>query len=530
MIRTTKWLLLLIALLLSPLFARVAGAQTTYNAASCSESAVQSAYATEQGSKADGDIISIPACSATTWSSAWSISPTNSLTIQGQSTTSGTCAPGGTCTATDNTNITLGASLTINTAAGKSFRMTGMSFTVSFGPAYGAINFKGASTAVRGDHNHFTDNTVGDHTIQVDGIRGVFDHNYLQTPNGENINFFQITNYGTDGMADAIWTVPDNFGSSDYVFIENNYFVGSFVYDCDFGGKIVLRYNIAWYGTQIQTHGVGSGAQVRGCRSVETYGDTFTYSANPSATNFAFLVDYESGTGMWWNITTTGFLAFLREDEIRANTDTYGAQTSTPNGWGMCGSGSTGTGSAWDSSTSGTGYPCLDQIGRGAGQLISGSFPSKVNSSTGTIAWPHQALVPVYAWDNTLNQVPQERTISYWDNYESPATAVENRDYYLQLPNAQESATFNGTAGIGQGPLASKPSSCTPSVGWWATDQGNWNQSGNGAGNGVLYVCSATNTWTASYTPYTYPHPLVSGGGTTVTSPAAPTNLAASVN
>ena len=157
---------------------------------------------------------------------------------------------------------------------------------------------------MRGDHNHFTDNTVGDHTIQVDGIRGVFDHNYLQTPNGENINFFQITNYGTDGMADAIWTVPDNFGSSDYVFIENNYFVGSFVYDCDFGGKIVLRYNIAWYGTQIQTHGVGSGAQVRGCRSVETYGDTFTYSANPSATNFAFLVDYESGTGMWWNITT----------------------------------------------------------------------------------------------------------------------------------------------------------------------------------------------------------------------------------
>ena len=53
---------------------------------------------------------------------------------------------------------------------------------------------------------------------------------------------------------------------------------------------------------------------------------------------------------------------------------------------------------------------------------MSGSFPSKVNNSKGTIAWPHQALVPVYAWDNTLNQVPQERTISYWDNYESPAT------------------------------------------------------------------------------------------------------------
>ena len=30
---------------------------------------------------------------------------------------------------------------------------------------------------------------------------------------------------------------------------------------------------------------------------------------------------------------------------------------------------------------------------------------------------------------------------------------------------------------------------------------------GNG-GEGELYVCTATNTWTAIYRPYTYPHPL----------------------
>lgn len=52
-------------------------------------------------------------------------------------------------------------------------------------------------------------------------------------------------------------------------------------------------------------------------------------------------------------------------------------------------------------------------------------------------------------------------------------------------------------------------------VGYWATDQGSWNQSAsnpqgvqqNGS-DGVLYRCSATNTWTVAYTPYTYPHPL----------------------
>jgi len=50
-------------------------------------------------------------------------------------------------------------------------------------------------------------------------------------------------------------------------------------------------------------------------------------------------------------------------------------------------------------------------------------------------------------------------------------------------------------------------------VGYWATDQGSWNQSGSG-GQGVLYKCTATNTWTLYYTPYTYPHPLQ--GGSTI--------------
>ena len=73
------------------------------------------------------------------------------------------------------------------------------------------------------------------------------------------------------------------------------------------------------------------------------------------------------------------------------------------------------------------------------------------------------------------------------------------------------------TTGAGHGTLANRPTNCTPSVGYWATDQGTWNQSGNGWGNGQLYVCTATNTWTLNYTPYIYPHPLVGSG---VTGPA----------
>ena len=50
------------------------------------------------------------------------------------------------------------------------------------------------------------------------------------------------------------------------------------------------------------------------------------------------------------------------------------------------------------------------------------------------------------------------------------------------------------------------------------------------SGLGGLYICTASNTWTAVYEPYTYPHPLTNGGSETSSgSPAAPTNLQAFV-
>ncbi len=107
---------------------------------------------------------------------------------------------------------------------------------------------------------------------------------------------------------------------------------------------------------------------------------------------------------------------------------------------------------------------------------------------------------------------------------------VQDREYYNAVSiNAQASSTapFNGTTGMGFGVLANRPATCTTSteaafggaagVGYFATDQGS---------QGTLYTCSATNTWSAYYTPYTYPHPLATGG-TTGTPPNPPTGLAA---
>ena len=412
--------------------------QATYNAAGCSLAQVQAAYATEQASKADGDIIAVPSCGATTWSSSWSISPTNTLTIQGNSTTSGTCAPGGSCTATDNTNITFGNGVTFSAtvASGKLFRLTGFSITFSGSTAeYGNLNFNGASSGtsqIRVDHSHINDNVNGGHTFQPDNVIGVVDHNLLDSTSQANTFMFQptIDNGGSesDSQSNYTWTQAENFGSSGFIFVENNLIQNvAFAFDCDFGGRIVFRYNIVGTNTRIQTHGTGSGAQRRGCRAMEIYNNSFTFSGSPNTNSFAFLVDYESGPLMFWGNTMTAFVVMLREQEVRADNATYG-QTATPNGWGYCGTAFNGTGSNWDqNSNTSSGYACIDQVGRGAGQLLTGSFPSLINSSTGTIAWPNQTLVPTYSWGNTQN-TNSYATNHFWQTYESPARVTENTE------------------------------------------------------------------------------------------------------
>lgn len=168
------------------------------------------------------------------------------------------------------------------------------------------------------------------------------------------------------------------------------------------------------------------------------------------------------------------------------------------------------------------GYPCYRQPGR---------------DTTG-------AYRPMFIWNNywsdTLAKVDLDMPDGNYCNGGSGCNA--GQDYYAQhmqfnreaynavSASGQSNSTtpFNGATGMGFGTLANRPTTCTTStetafgngaagVGYFATDQG---------AQGTLYTCSATNTWAVYYTPYTYPHPLVSGDP----GPDPPQDLQAHVN
>jgi hypothetical protein len=147
----------------------------------------------------------------------------------------------------------------------------------------------------------------------------------------------------------------------------------------------------------------------------------------------------------------------------------------------------------YDQNSATTGYRCVDQPGAGTSNVI-----TDPGGAPGPVAWVGNILDPVYQWLNKINGGLNEV-----GNFGQLSTNVAlNRDVY------RGTTSFNGTTGVGVGTLANRPATCTLFVAYWATDQGFWNNKTPGVAAGQLYKCTATNTWTLWYVPYTYPNPL----------------------
>jgi hypothetical protein len=413
----------------------VAADAATQNAASCNRNDVISAV----NSASDGDVVGIPAGTCT-WTSTLTID-NKAITLQGAGIGQTIIADG-----VPKGEPSTALLLVWNVKAGGLTRMTEIMFEGSatndnFNS--GMIKFQGNSHNLRIDH-------VRVHLRNTSGLSfygfvwGVIDHcvfnidgwvTGIVAQNGSSWN-----NVGDFG--DASWADASYLGTERALFFEDNVFTSPGVaaaIDGWMGGRVVFRHN-ALTNTFYANHGTETSGRWRSQRTFEVYDNTFAF--NNSSANWSSLVGIRGGTGVVYNNTGTtsnggstnivADLTYLRWLDLSRSYDP----------WGFCrGSG------AFDGNSDSNGYPCLDQPGRGKGDLLSNYVPTPVGST-------HQALEPIYGWNNILNG--QDSPL-----YSQVSVVAEGRDFnntvkpgYTAYSYPHPLVTGNTTTGTGSGPLA----------------------------------------------------------------------------
>jgi len=164
-------------------------------------------------------------------------------------------------------------------------------------------------------------------------------------------------------------------------------------------------------------------------------------------------------------------------------------------------------------------------------------FYNSLSGSTSPISWAMQYYCNACQAKGSFNQKADNSY--YWRNLANGAESVFKVDnqptsepgvgctgsdpIVLDVDVMNFSPAFDGSRGVGCGPLEARPPTCTPGAGYWATNQSCTDLRGMiGARppspiDGTLYRCASSGTWNAYYAPFTYPYPW--------SSPAAPQNV-----
>jgi hypothetical protein len=450
---------------------------TTRTAASCSRADVGTTVA----ASSNGDIVTIPTGSCT-WDSPLVLSI--GIKLQG-SGTKGT-------EITDGVPKTGGGQHLIHIQANEPQKVRITNLVINGGFAgtmdssnVGAIAIAGTTKAFRIDNiRHY--NNRSSFVRVYSHAYGVLDTNTFEFEGSSN-QALSVTpgGWGGSSYGDGSFAEQLYLGTEKAIYFENNtctlqntgFFIPQMIDVVD-GGRVVTRFNTI-NGCMTSSHGTESGGRRRGMRSFEHYHNTNNSSPSPQGDTQYYM---RGGTGVIFNNAATGTwnsrTAFLNFRD-----------SGSYNPWGQC-NGS----SVYDGNVVG-GWPCVDQIGRGTSNHLNGA-------ATPTAQWVGNILDPAYAWSNTGG--------SYvGDQYGSSANVSNNRDYYHDVG---ASCTAGGSCTTGVGIGTTLPTSCTAGVGFWKTNEGgNWNTTNGTADDGRLYKCTATNTWTAWYTPFVYPHPFRGG-------------------
>ena len=151
---------------------------------------------------------------------------------------------------------------------------------------------------------------------------------------------------------------------------------------------------------------------------------------------------------------------------------------------------------------SGTGVYNITQYDKGCTKYVDAAWPppqGEVNNSYGFNNTMNGTVAPFTVTTASGVGLP---TVNGAFNNECPP--VEN----TQLWNYNAACTGSScAAGIGRGTTA-PTGTCTTGTGFWKASTATPTTSSTVIQAGHLYKCTATNTWTDYFTPYTYPHPL----------------------
>src|SRR6478672_570895 len=236
----------------------------------------------------DGDTITLPA-GTFVWTT--NVTLTKGITVSGQTTITG--AGTANCTANDQTIIvdelsrTNSYILRATSSAGKSFRLTGVTFrwgSINQIGSGGAIRLRsvGLAQSVRVDHCHF-DNLNWGYVIQLgDWIYGVEDHNLIECVGAGLSHRIEHDAWGGAGGGNGSWADYPYFGSEKFWFIETNTIKGSGtaatsgITDAGGGGRYVVRNNFI-QNTSCGGHGTED-IGPRGLRCDQVYNNTFYWT------------------------------------------------------------------------------------------------------------------------------------------------------------------------------------------------------------------------------------------------------------
>lgn len=439
-------------------------------AASASYDDVQSAVT----AAATGDVVLVPGGTAT-WTSTLTI--TKGIQIIGKGTgLSGT-------TIINNVQYTAAAGTTpqcfyyrpASYATPQTFRMSG--FTIDVNGRYGLFVSEGDDTSppypihdyIRIDNNRFINSASG---VSEDGGQALWHQNAVYGVVDNNVFDgidYPIKNDPSVGVDDWWDTAPQNtfeLGSKNYPYFEDNQFINmnalgagsdNILTDGQFSARYVFRYNTiinnVATSSMFEVHGQQGNVagQMASCFGVELYGNDYTAANNDMV---GFFSQRSGQTRVFWNNATT--------------TSSYYNKAYTTIGTDVCPSA----------------YADLkithNSYWWGNRKNMTGGLSHASPYVTGGLTC------------NSLTDIPLIGRDIISDDYATTGTSVA----------------------ITQGTLAARPATCTTGEGYWATDQ-NTSDLTNYVGrnpttpiSGTMYKCTATDVWTADYTPYTYPHPM----------------------